>query len=313
MRVVFLGTGDIGVPSLRALAARHDVAAVFTQPDRPAGRDLKLRASPVKAAALALGLPVFQPEKIRRPEAVAELAGFGAEVIVVVAYGQILPRSILEMPRLGCLNVHASLLPRHRGASPIHSAILAGDTESGVTIMQMDEGLDTGPMLRAVRTPIGSEETAGSLHDRLGELAPGALLEVLDALAAGTLRPEKQDDTLATHAPKLTKQDGCIDWTEPAAEIDRRVRGLTPWPGAFTFLPDGRMLKIHRASPLSQPGGAPGEVLTASGEGICVAATAGAMLLREVQAAGGRRQSAADFLRGNPVQPGTRLAASSPK
>jgi methionyl-tRNA formyltransferase len=313
MRIVFLGTGDIGVPSLQALAARHDVAAVYTQPDRPAGRDLKLRPSPVKAAALALGLPVFQPEKIRKPEAVAELAAWGAEVIVVVAYGQILPRSILEMPRLGCLNVHASLLPRHRGASPIHAAILAGDAESGVTIMQMDEGLDTGPMLRAVRTPLGPEETAGSLHDRLGQLAPAALLEVLDGLAAGTLAAEKQDDALATHAPKLARQDGCIDWAEPAEEIDRRVRGLTPWPGAFTFLPDGRMLKIHRASPLSEPGGPPGEVLAASGEGICVAAGGGAMLLREVQAAGGRRQSAADFLRGNPVPSGTRLAASSPK
>jgi methionyl-tRNA formyltransferase len=266
-----------------------------------------LRASPIKAAAVALGLPVFQPEKIRTPEAVAELAGFGAELIVVVAYGQILPRRILELPRLGCLNVHASLLPRHRGASPIHAAILAGDAESGVTIMQMDEGLDTGGMLRVVRTPISALDTAGSLHDRLAELAPDGLLEVIGELERGFSSPEKQDDAFATYAPKLTKQDGRIDWTAPAAEIDLRIRGMTPWPGAFTVLPDGRMLKIHRATPTDGTA-QPGEVVTVSSEGILVAAGAGGIRLEEVQAAGGKRLAVADFLRGHAVSPGMRLA-----
>lgn len=306
MRVVFLGTGEIGVPSLKALVERHEVAAVFTQPDRPAGRDLKLRASPVKTVAGALGLPVFQPEKIRTPEAVAELAAFQADVIVVVAYGQILPRRILELPRFGCLNVHASLLPRHRGASPIHAAILAGDAESGVTIMQMDEGLDTGAMLRVVRTPISNVDTAGSLHDRLAELAPEGLLHVMADLERGVATPESQDKTLATYAPKLTRQDGHIDWTVPAVDIDLRIRGMTPWPGAFTFLPDGRMLKIHRAT-LADTMGQPGEVMATSGGRMVVSAGAGGICLEEVQVAGGKRLPAADFLRGHAVSPGMRL------
>ncbi len=308
MKIVFLGTGEIGVPSLKALVARHEVAAVFTQPDRPAGRDLKLRASPVKAAALELGLPVFQAEKIRAPEAVAGLAAFDAELIVVAAYGQILPRRILELPRLGCINIHASLLPRHRGASPIHAAILAGDAGSGVTIMRMDEGLDTGAVLRVVRTPISPDDTAGSLHDRLADLAPAALLEVIEGLERGAVTPEKQDDAAATYAPKLTKQDGRVDWTASAAEIDRRIRGMTPWPGAFTFLPGGRMLKIHRAALADTGGGQPGEVLAVSGEGILVSTGEGGVRLEEVQAAGGKRLGAADFLRGHAMSPGMRLA-----
>jgi methionyl-tRNA formyltransferase len=308
MRIVFLGTGEIGVPALRALAERHDIAAVFTQPDRPAGRDLKLRPSPVKVAAEALGIPVLQPEKIRRPEAVAELAAFAAEVIVVAAYGQILPKRILELPRLGCLNIHASLLPRHRGASPIHAAILAGDAESGVTIMQMDEGLDTGAMLRVVRTPIAATDTAGTLHDRLAALAAAPLLEVIDELAAGTVRPEKQNDALATYAPKLTKQDGRLDWTASARDIDLRLRGMTPWPGAFTFLPDGRMLKIHRATIEDGGGGAAGEIVEAGPEGIVVAAGTGRVRLLEVQAAGGKRLKVGDFLRGHTLAIGARLS-----
>jgi methionyl-tRNA formyltransferase len=302
-----LGTGEIGLPALRALAQRHDVAAVYTQPDRPAGRDLKLRPSPVKVTALSLGLPVLQPEKIRRDDVVAELASWKADLMVVAAYGQILPKRILDLPRLGCLNIHASVLPRHRGASPIHAAILAGDAESGVTIMQMDEGLDTGPILRIERTPILPTDTAGSLHDRLAELAVEPLLAVIGGLERGTVQPEKQDDTLATYAPKLSKQDGLVDWTAPAREIDLRVRGMTPWPGAFTFLPDGRMLKIHRVSFGEGDGGAPGEVVSADAEGIVVAAGSGRVRLLEVQAAGGKRMAAADFLRGRELPAGTRL------
>lgn len=307
MRIVFLGTGEIGVPALKALVERHEVVAVFTQPDRPAGRDLKLRPSPVKVAALELGLPVFQPEKLRAPDAAEQLAGCGGELFVVAAYGQILPKRILEMPRLGCLNIHASLLPRHRGASPIHAAILAGDAESGVTIMQMDEGLDTGPMLREVKTVITPEDTAGSLHDRLSFLAAEPLLAVIEELASGTARPQKQDDSLATYAPKLMKTDGQIKWSDSAVEIDRRIRGMTPWPGAFTYLPGGKLLKIHRAIPGESAGGVPGEVLQASAEGILVAAGTGGMLLREIQTAGGKRLPAGDFLRGNALAPGDKL------
>jgi len=302
-----MGTGEIGVPALKALAERHDVVAVYTQPDRPAGRDLKLRASPVKVAALALGIPVLQPEKVRTPEAVAELEAFGAEVIVVAAYGQILPKRILELPKYGCLNIHASILPRHRGASPIHSAILAGDAESGVTIMQMDVGLDTGDMLDIVRTPIAADDTAGSLHDRMAGLAAEPLLAVIEELAAGTATPEKQNASLATYASKLTKQDGHIDWSASARDIDLRLRGMTPWPGAFTALPDGRTLKIHRAAIEEGSGGEAGEILSAAPDGILIAAGSGRIRLLEVQAAGGKRLAAADFLRGNALAPGSKL------
>ncbi len=256
---------------------------------------------------MALGLPVLQPEKIRTPEAVAELAGFGAELIVVVAYGQILPRRILELPPFGCLNVHASILPRHRGASPIHAAILAGDPESGVTIMQMDAGLDTGAILRVVRTPIVDIDTAGSLHDRLAEIAPAGLLRVISDLEHGAMIPERQDEARATYAPKLSKEDGRIDWSAPAVEIARRIRGMTPWPGAFTFLPDGRMLKVHRAS-LAKGEGQPGEVISVAGEGIVVSTGTGGVQLDEVQAAGGKRLPAAAFIRGSAVTAGVRLA-----
>jgi methionyl-tRNA formyltransferase len=302
-----MGTGEIGVPALRALAERHEVVAVYTQPDRPAGRDLKLRASPIKVAAVALGIPVLQPEKVRTPEAVAELAAFEAEIIVVAAYGQILPKRILDLPKYGCLNIHASLLPRHRGASPIHAAILAGDAESGVTIMQMDVGLDTGDMLRIVRTPISAEDTAGTLHDRMAGLAAEPLLTVIEELAAGTAQLEKQDEALVTYAPKLTKQDGCIDWSASARDIDLRLRGMTPWPGAFTALPDGRTLKIHRATIEEGSGGEAGGILSSGADGILVAAGSGRIRLLEVQAAGGKRLAAADFLRGNALAIGSKL------
>lgn len=304
-----MGTGEIGVPALKALAERHDVVAVYTQPDRPAGRDLKLRASPIKVAAAALGIPVLQPEKVRTPEAVAELAAFGAEVIVVAAYGQILPKRILELPKYGCLNIHASILPRHRGASPIHAAILAGDAESGVTIMQMDEGLDTGDMLCIVRTPIAADDTAGTLHDRMAGLAAEPLLAVIEELAAGTAVPEKQDASLATYAPKLTKQDGYIDWSATAKDIDLRLRGMTPWPGAFTSLPDGRTLKIHRAIIEEGSGGEAGKILSAAPDGILISAGSGLVRLLEIQAAGGKRLAAADFLRGNALAPGAKLGS----
>jgi methionyl-tRNA formyltransferase len=292
------------------LVTRHDVPAVFTQPDRPAGRDLKLRPSPIKAAALALGIPVLQPEKLRAPEAAAELAAWEADLFVVAAYGQILPRRILDLPRLGCLNIHASLLPRHRGASPVHAAVLAGDTESGITIMQMDEGLDTGDILLREALTLAPRETAGTLHDRLAALAPGALLRTLDGLATGTISRVPQDHAAATYAPKLQKADGRIDWTLEAAALDRRLRGLSPWPGAHTTLPDGRLLKILDAVP--GPGaGTPGTVLSADASGLTVAAGSGALQILRLQAAGGKALSAADFLRGIPLAVGARLGAGN--
>ena len=311
MRIVFLGTGDIGVPSLRALVAdgAHEVVGVYTQPDRPAGRDLKLRASPIKTAAIELGIPVFQPARIRAAEPVAELRALQPDLIVVVAYGQILPREILEMPRFGCVNVHASLLPRHRGASPVHAALLAGDNVSGITIMRMDEGLDTGDILAKVETPIGARETAGSLHDRLAQLAPAALLQTRDLLFRNEIRSEKQDESLATYAPKLTRGDGEVRWDSAACAIDQRIRALSPWPGAFTYLPIEKpvLLKIHAASVVPGTVGRPGEVIRAGPDGIVVGAGEGAVILEEIQIAGGKKMTAEEFLRGRTVLAGTQL------
>ena len=312
MRVVFLGTGDIGVPSLKALATTgfHEVQAVFTQPDRPAGRDLKLRPPPVKVAARELDLPVFQPEKIRAPDALDELVRLKPDVIVVAAYGQILPKAVLSLSPFGCINIHASLLPRHRGASPIHAAILEGDSQTGVTIMQVDEGLDTGDILFKVAAPIGPDDTAGSLHDRLAQLAPDALLACLDLLGRGTVSREKQDGALATYAPKLTRKDGEIAWNKPAEEIERRIRAMTPWPGAYSFVTFGdiqAILKIHRAEIWEGSSEPAGTVVSADDCGILVAAGNGGIVLKDIQIAGGKRLTAAEFLRGHPIALGAQL------
>jgi methionyl-tRNA formyltransferase len=312
MRVVFLGSGAIGVPSLRALAASgtREVQAVFTQPDRPAGREQKLRPPPVKIAALELGLPVFQPAKIRAPEALVVLASVKPDVIVVAAYGQILPKAVLSLPRLGCINIHASLLPRHRGAAPVQAAILEGDNETGITIMQMDEGLDTGDILLKVPTPIEARETAGSLHDRLALLAPAALLECLDALERGAVSRERQDPALATYALKLSRADGEIDWNKPAVEIERRIRAMTPWPGAYTSIPLRNapvVLKLHRAKVCEDASGPAGTVVAARDDGIVVATGKDGIVLEEVQMAGGKRLHAAEFLRGHPISTGSKL------
>ena len=317
MKLVYLGSGDIGLPTLRALlaaraAGRHELLAVVTQPDRPVGRHLTLTPGPIKTLALAAGLPVLQPERIRRPETVDALRALGADVFVVFAYGQILPKSVLDAPRVACLNLHASLLPRHRGAAPLQAAILAGDAESGLTVMHMDEGLDTGDILLETRFALSPQETGGSLHDRLAALAPAALLDALDRLAAGTAPRRPQDASLATHAPKLDRQSGRIDWTRDAVALARLVRAMNPWPGAFTTLPvDGRMLtlKIHEAAAVENgTGRAPGEVVRADGLGVLVAAGGGSgLLLREVQLEGRKRLSADAFLRGHPLSVGAQL------
>ncbi len=318
VRLVYLGSGDIGLPTLRALlaardAGRHELLAVVTQPDRPVGRHQVLQASPIKTLALEAGLPVLQPERIRRPEAVEALRAFAADVFVVFAYGQILPPAVLDLPAMACLNLHASLLPRHRGAAPIHAAVLAGDPESGLTVMYMDPGLDTGDALLERRVRLGRRETAGSLHDRLAQLAPAALEEALELLAAGRAPRQPQDAALATHAPKLDRESGRIDWTRPHAELDRHVRGMNPWPGAFTTLPGTRtrLLKVTGALPVRRCVGQPGELIRTGGRGPLVAAGGGGLLLREVQLEGKRRMGAAEFLRGNPLPPGTILGQTA--
>jgi methionyl-tRNA formyltransferase len=256
----------------------------------------------VKTEALARGIPVAQPERIRKD--FSALAAWGPDLMVVAAYGQILPRAVLELPRLGCLNLHASLLPRHRGASPVQASILAGDTETGVTAMYVDEGLDTGDILLARSIPIFPNETAGALHDRLADLAPSVLMESLDLLEGGTAPRVPQDSSLATYAPKLGRQDGRLDWREPAGLLARRVRAMTPWPGASARLGGGGVLKIHSAEE-SAEGGAPGTVLSAGPGGFLVAAGEGSLVLREVQLEGKKRLSAGEFLRGFPVPAGT--------
>ncbi len=305
MRVLFIGTGDIGLPSLEWLldTPKHEVVGVVTQPDKPVGRKQVLTPSQIKVRALAAGKQVIQPPKIRH--AVDELKAFNADVAIVVAYGQILSRAVLDVPELGCLNVHTSLLPRHRGAAPIQAAIRDGDSETGVTIMFMDEGLDTGDILLMKHLPITNDDTGGSLHDKLALQAPAALEEALDLLAAGNPPREKQDDSKATHVRKLTRQDGRIDWSRSAVELDRLIRAFTPWPGASCLLKDVQM-KIHRAQaiPKTDACPSPGTIVSADANGIVVSCGGGLLNLFEVQIEGGKRLSAADFLRGRPLEAG---------
>ncbi|HEX9874662.1 MAG TPA: methionyl-tRNA formyltransferase [Deferrimonas sp.] len=306
IRTVFMGTPDFALETLEGLLdAGVDLCAVYTQPDRPKGRGNKLSAPPVKELAIARGIPVFQPVKLRDPLVVEELRALVPDLIVVVAYGQILPRSVLEIPRYGCINVHASLLPRYRGAAPINQAVIDGEEVAGVTTMVMDVGLDTGAMLIKRATPIGPEETAGELHDRLALLGREAMEETLERLCAGTLRAQAQDDALSTYAPMLKKEDGLIDWSRSAQAIHNQVRGLDPWPGAFTHL-DGEVLKIARTRP-EAGGGAPGTVVSAAADGVRIACGEGILLVRELQLPGKRRLAARDFLQGKPLSPGTTL------
>ncbi len=307
MRTIFCGTGPIGLPALAALAEsdQHKPCAVFTQPDNPAGRGLHPRPSAIKQFALEKNLPLFQPEKIRSPEALETLRQLAPDLMVVAAYGQLLPPAVLGLPRLGCINLHASLLPRHRGASPINAAILAGDQETGITVMHMDAGLDTGDILLADSLPISPEDTAGTLHEKLAALAAPSLLRALELLETGQSPRTPQDPALATHAPKLKKTDGLLDWNEPAEALARRVRALSPWPGAFTHL-GGQSLKIHKACAVAGQG-EPGTVLSATNEGIAIAAKSGCLLLIELQLEGRKRLPASEFLRGHPLPPGQKL------
>jgi methionyl-tRNA formyltransferase len=296
LAVVFAGTPDFAVPSLDAIAAsRHRIKAVFTQPDRPSGRGRHLAASPVKERALALNLTVRQPATLKDGEAARAIASIAPDVVVVVAYGLLLPPEVLSLPRHGCLNVHASLLPRWRGAAPVARAILAGDDRTGVCIMRMEAGLDTGPVMLSRATTIGAQETAGELEVRLARVGGAAVVEALDALAAGRAEFVEQDPALATYASKLTKAEARLDWREDAASLARRVRALNPRPVAETTL-DGAQLRIHEAGPVPiAPGPVPGTIVSAGADGIVVMAGEGALALRRVQLPGRRAVSAGEL------------------
>ena len=300
MRVVFMGTPDFAVPTLKAIVeAGYHVAAVVTQPDRPKGRGKKMAFSPVKEYALTMDLPVLQPEQVRGEEFLNQLSGYNPDVVVVVAYGRILPPTVLSLPKFGCINVHASLLPEYRGAAPIHRAIINGGQLTGVTTMYMDEGLDTGDMILRRESPIGPADTVGDLHDRLAVIGADLLVETL-GLVAGGAAPRTPQTGESTYAPMLTITDELIDWNKPAWVINNQIRGLNPWPGARTYL-DGKVLKVWRSVVAEEefPQGAPGQVVGVKREGMLVKTGEKTLLITELQFQGAKRLSAADYLRGH--------------
>lgn len=308
MKLIFAGTPRFAAVALSALlSSRHEVRLVLTQPDRPSGRGLKPAPSPVKDLALAHHLQIAQPSSLKDPVVYSQLCTIGADLMVVAAYGLILPPGVLTIPRLGAINIHASLLPRWRGAAPIARALLAGDRETGVCIMQMDQGLDTGPVLRCEKLSILDDDDALVLHDRLAELGSRLVVAVIDALSTGGVSPTPQPGQGATYAPKLEKREARIDWNRSAEDIWRLIRALNPVPGACTFLAESQ-LKLWRAHPVPAQG-PPGTILSAGPSGIIVACGSGALSVDELQRAGGRRLTAGEFLRGHAISPGMRLAS----
>lgn len=336
VKLIFMGTAEFACPSLSALqaAADFEVVAVVTQPDRPAGRHLALSPPPVKVAAQQLGLPVCQPERARDPAFLQQVQQWAPDLIVVAAYGQLLPAALLAIPRWGCLNVHASLLPKYRGAAPIQWALLNDEPQTGVTIMKIDEGLDTGPILAQQTTPIQPTDTAQTLHDRLAALGADLLVRTIPLYVTGQLSPRPQPAEGVSYARKITKQDGLLDWTQPARAVWNRVRALNPWPGAFTYLAaapkptpsgsvaqptsaqagpaDQRRLIIWEAEPVEGWSGPPGQVLQADKAGLVVACGSGALRIKSLQREGGRRLPPAEFLLGNPIAVGQRLGPPPP-
>ena len=318
LRIIFLGTAELSCASLQALVGnpQFQIAVVVTQPDRPKGRDLKPQPSPVKSLALRLGLPVLQPERARDEKFIAGLRALQPDLIIVVAYGQILPPAILDLPRHGCLNIHPSLLPKYRGAAPIQWAIANGDTETGVTIMKMDAGLDTGPIVSQRRTPIRPEDDSATLHDRLAQLGAELLVQTIPDYVAGKIQPAPQPAAGASHAAKIKKEDGRIDWNQPAQTIWNRLRAFTPWPGAFTFLRNAelgtatttkpQLLKIWKAEVVEKSGGG-GEILSADKTGIVVGCGERALRIFELQREGGKRLTVEQFLAGFPLLVGWRF------
>jgi len=313
MRVIFMGTPDFAVPSLEALLnSDDDVVGVVTQPDRPKGRGQTMTFSPVKDLAVGRQIPILQPTKMRDPDFLAALQKWDADVIAVAAFGRILPPSILSLPRHGCLNVHGSLLPHYRGAAPIQWAIINGETETGITTMLMEEGMDTGAILLQERMTIEPQDTAGSLSVRMAALGGRLLSETMKRLKSGTLMPSRQDDRQATLAPILKKEDGLVDWHEPARSLANRIRGMSPWPGAYTFSHADRWV-LWKAAPLSEPASAaPGTVVHVSKQALHVATGDGLLAVTELQVANSRRMMVAQYLAGHPIQPGLRLGLPSP-
>ncbi len=311
LRIVFMGTAGLSCPSLTALAntSGFQLKAVVTQPDKPKGRDLKLQFSPVKELALTLGLPVIQPARARDEAFIAALADLAPDLIVVVAYGQILPQRILDLPRHGCINVHTSLLPKYRGAAPIQWAVVNGDPSTGVTIMRMDAGLDTGDILSQEQVPISAADTSESMHDRLAQLGAALLVRTIPPYIDGEIRPRPQPTEGSSYAPKIRKEDGHINWAQSARTIHNRLRGLTPWPGLFTYIGEGQgrtLLKIWEAE-IVEKNGTPGTIEGADKSGILVACGEQSLRLLVVQREGGKRLTAQQFLAGHSLQVGQRL------
>lgn len=315
LKVTFIGTAELACPSLRALATHGDyqVMQVITQPDRPQGRDLKLHPSPVKETALELGLEIFQPEKVRQAEAQQIIAEKQPDLIVVAAYGQILPQTLLNIPRCGCLNVHASLLPKHRGAAPIQWAILNDDAETGVTIMRVDAGLDTGDILTMEKTAILESDNAQTLHDRLAMMGSHLLLKTIPDYISSRIKPQPQPQDQASYARKITKQDGLIDWNLSAHQLWNRIRAFTPWPGAYSYIedPTPTLVKIWEAIRVDAPSRPAGEIVSVDASGIVVACGHQALKLTTIQREGKRRMSCAQYLAGNPIAPGRQFASVS--
>jgi methionyl-tRNA formyltransferase len=309
-KMVFMGSPAFAVPSLRAVHGLYDVVAVVTQPDRPQGRGQVVGPPPVKLAARELGIPVMQPEKLRGTEVREALSALGSDLFVVAAYGKILSPKTLAIPRLGCVNVHASLLPKYRGAAPIQWAVVRGEAQSGITIMLMDQGMDTGPVLLQRALDLHPDETAGSLHDRLAPLGSEALLEALAGYVSGILKPVPQPESGTTMAPLLTKEDGRVSFGQSAREVDSWIRGMDPWPGAFTFL-HGQRLKLFAASVARREAGRAGEVLATDRRGLLVACGSDAVWIREVQLAGRKRMPVSALLAGRPLPAGTVFDAES--
>ncbi len=308
LKVLFMGTPAFAVPTLKALAESScTVIGVVTQPDRPTGRGRKMAAPPVKDYALSEGIQVFQPLKVRVPEVIEEFRALAPDVIVVVAFGQILPKVLLQIPPMGCINVHASLLPAYRGAAPINWAVINGESKTGVTTMFMDEGLDTGDMLLKSEVPIGEEDTSETLYEELSHLGAKLLIETLEGLKTGTIDKAKQDGNLSSYAPLLKKGDGLIDWSLPATDLANRVRGLLPWPVAKSSL-KGQGLKVYSAG-VGVAVGRPGEVMAAGDDGIEVAAGEGSLIFREIQLEGKKRMLAGDFLKGARLEVGELLGS----
>lgn len=302
MKIVFMGTPEFAVPSLEQLVKDgHQVVGVFTQPDKPKGRGYKLVAPPVKEKAMEYGIPVYQPEKMRDGKALEILQGLAPELIVVVAYGKILPKDILQLPPRGCINVHGSLLPKYRGAGPIQWSVINGEAVTGVTTMYMGEGLDTGDMLLKAQTTIGENETYGELHDRLSLIGAQCLHDTIAAMENGTLQATPQNDALSSYAPMLNKKNARLDFAKPCQQLHNLIRGLSPWPVAYTTI-DGTLLKVHRAVAAPQYSGQPGQLLDE--KRFIVACGQGALEFLEVQAASGKRMGAGDFLRGKKLPKG---------